>query len=96
MRDRAALEVGRAGVAADAPVLSDAILRPVSDDADLDARYHAILGLFWIESQTPLKADGQQIAGKLQAMIAAERGRKLTESVNEDALRLAARLRREK
>jgi HEAT repeat protein len=94
VRDRAALEVGRAGGPADAPALAQAILRPVEADADLSARYHAVLGLAWIDGKSPLGATGQEIAGKLEAMIAAERGRRLTESVNEDALRLSARLRR--
>jgi len=94
VRDRAALEVGRGGSAADAPALVSAILRPVANDADLAARYHAVLGLGWIAGRDRLGSSGPEIAGRLEAMIAAERGRRLTEGVNEDALRLAARLRR--
>jgi HEAT repeat protein len=93
IRDRAALEVGRAGTAADAPALVAAILHPVTNDGDLAARYHAVLGLAWIVGREKL-ASGPDIAAKIDGMIAAERGRRLTEGVNEDALRLAARLRR--
>jgi HEAT repeat protein len=96
VRDRAALEVGRAGSAADAEGLASAILRPVANDADLAARYHALLALAWITGREKLGPAGPEIAGRIDAMLAAERGRRLTEGVNEDALRLAARLRREK
>ena len=96
VRDRAALEVGRAGAAAEAPVLVAAMLRPVANDAELAARYHAVLGLAWIARREKLGPAGPEIAAKIDAMIAADRGRRLTEGVNEDALRLAARLRREK
>ena len=96
IRDRAALEVGRAGSAADAPALVTAILRPVANDADLAARYHAVLGLAWITRREKLGSAGPDIAAKIDGMIATERGRRLTEGVNEDALRLSARLRREK
>lgn len=94
VRDRAALEVGRAGAAADAPALLEAVLRPVASDADLAARYHAVLGLAWVAGREKLGPAGPDIAAKLDGMITAERGRRLTEGVNEDALRLAARLRR--
>jgi len=94
VRDRAALEVGRAGAAGDAPALAAAVLHPVAGDADVAARYHAVLALGWLASQAPLGAAGEEIAGRIDGMIAAERGRRLTEGVNEDALRLAARLRR--
>jgi hypothetical protein len=94
VRDRAALEVGRAGGAAEAGALADAILRPVIGDADLAARYHAVLALGWIAGRVELGAAGAEIAGKIDRMIAAERGRRLTEGVNEDALRLATRLHR--
>jgi HEAT repeat protein len=93
VRDRAALEVGRAGAAAEVPALLAAVLRPVGNDADLAARYHAVLGLGWVAGREKL-AGGPDLAAKLDGMIAAERGRRLTEGVNEDALRLAARLRR--
>ena len=94
VRDRAALEVGRAGTSADAPALCTAILRPVAGDADLAARYHAVLGLVWVAGREKLGAAGPEIAGRLEGMIQSERGRRLTEGVNEDALRLAVRLRR--
>jgi len=96
VRDRAALEVGRAGSAAEASRLMAAILRPVANDADLAARYHAVLGLAWIAGRDKLGSAGPEIAAKIDGMIAGERGRRLTEGVNEDALRLSARLRREK
>jgi len=95
VRDRAALEVGRAGGAAQGAALADAIVRPVSDDADLAARYHAVLALGWIDARDRLGAPGAAIADRLDAMIAQDRGRTLTAAANEDALRLATRLRRE-
>jgi HEAT repeat protein len=94
VRDRAALEVGRAGGAAQASALGDAIARPVSGDADVTARYHAVLALGWIATREKLGPAGEPIAQKLEAMIAADRGRTLTVGVNEDALRLATKLRR--
>jgi HEAT repeat protein len=94
VRDRAALEVGRAGGAAHAGALADAIVRSVADDADLAARYHAVLALGWITRREPVGAAGEQIAARIDAMIAADRGRTLTAAVNEDALRVATRLRR--
>jgi HEAT repeat protein len=94
VRDRAALEVGRAGTAAHAAALGDAVARPVADPAELAARYHAVLGLGWGAGRERLGAGGAAIAGKIEAMIAADRGRTLTAGVNEDALRLAMRLRR--
>ena len=95
VRDRAALEVGWVGGAGDGPALLAALLRPVNGDADLAARYHAVLALAWISGRAPLGAAGAEMAGKIDDLIAAERGRRLTASVNEDALRLASRLRRQ-
>jgi hypothetical protein len=94
VRDRAALELGRAGSAANAPALGDAIVRTVNDPADAAARYHAVLALGWIASREKIGAAGAPIAAKIDAMMAAERGRTLTAGVNEDALRLGTRLRR--
>jgi HEAT repeat protein len=94
VRDRAALEVGRAGGAAQAGALGDAIVRPVGGDEELEARYHAVLALAWIVGREPLGAGGADIASKIDAMIGSDRGRTLTAGVNEDALRLATRLRR--
>ncbi|WP_242339918.1 MULTISPECIES: HEAT repeat domain-containing protein [Anaeromyxobacter] len=94
VRDRAALEVGRAGGAKQAAALADALVRPVEQDADLAARYHAVLGLGWIASREPLGAAGADLAAKIDGMISHDRGRTLTAGVNEDALRLATRLRR--
>ena len=93
VRDRAALEVGRAGGAAHAAALGEAAVRPVNDDADLAARYHAVLALAWIAGRDKL-ADGPAIADKIDAMLAQDRGRTLTAGVNEDAFRLATKLRR--
>ncbi|HYD40364.1 MAG TPA: HEAT repeat domain-containing protein [Anaeromyxobacter sp.] len=97
VRDRAALQVGFAGTAADAPALAQAVLLPVADEAGVEARYHAILALRWIADREPLGAAGAELAGKIEAMVAApsEKGRRLTGVVNEDALRLAARLRKQ-
>ncbi len=94
VRDRAALEVGRMGLAAQAPALGDALVRPVSDERDLAARYHSVLGLGWIAAREKLGASGDAVATKIDAMLAADRGRTLTAGVNEDALRLATKLRR--
>ncbi|HYG68044.1 MAG TPA: HEAT repeat domain-containing protein, partial [Anaeromyxobacteraceae bacterium] len=95
VRDRAALELGRAGGAAQAPALAEAAIRRVDDEADLGARHHAVLALDWIAQRVDLGAAGPELAAKLEAMIAQEKGRTLTARVNEDALRVAARLRRE-
>jgi len=94
VRDRAALEVGRSGTAANAGALGDAIVRPVADPVEVEARYHAVLALGWILSREKVGAAGAAIASKIDAMIAADRGRTLTAGVNEDAIRLGTRLRR--
>lgn len=94
VRDRAALEVGRAGVAADAKALAAAAALPVDGDAALEARYSAVLGLGWLAARAPLGAEGPALAEQLERTIAQDRGRALTAGVNEDALRLATRLRR--
>jgi HEAT repeat protein len=95
VRDRAALEVGRAGGATHATALGDAIVRRVSGEADVAARYHAVLALAWLNAREKLGAAGATIADKIDAMIAQDRGRTLTAGANEDALRLATRLRRQ-
>ncbi len=95
VRDRAALEVGRAGGSAHAAALGDAIVKPVSGEADVAARYHAVLALAWINAREKVGAAGAAIADKIEAMIAQDRGRTLTAGANEDALRLATRLRRQ-
>jgi HEAT repeat protein len=94
VRDRAALEVGRRGGAGEAPALADAAARAVNDEPDAGARYHAVLGLGWLAARAPLGAAAADVAGKLEAAIAADRGRTLTAGVNEEAARVAARLRR--
>lgn len=97
VRDRAALEVGRAGGAAHALALGEAIARPVAGEPELAARYHAVLALGWIAARERVgAAAGEEIAARIDAMIAQDRGRTLTAGVNEDALRLASRLRRER
>jgi hypothetical protein len=94
VRERAALEVGRAGGAGHAPALAGAAALRVDSEEDLPARYDALLALGWVADRAPLGATGPEVAAKLETMIAAEKGRALTASVNEDALRLATRLRR--
>jgi HEAT repeat protein len=94
VRDRAALEVGRTGGAGEARALADAVLRPVATEADLDARNHAVLALGWVSARAPLGAAGAGLGAELEKLIAAERGRRFTEKVNEDVLRLSARLQR--
>ncbi|BDG04057.1 HEAT repeat domain-containing protein [Anaeromyxobacter oryzae] len=94
VRDRAALEVGRAGGKDDARALADAIVRPVDGDEAVIARYHAILGLGWLAARAPLAPEAGAYADQLDRMIAQDRGRTLTAAVNEEALRLATRLRR--
>ncbi len=94
VRDRAALEVGGAGGAAQAGALTEALVKPVQTDAELAARYHAVLGLDWLSRRVPLGAQGAELAGAIDKMVAGDKGRTLTAAVNEDALRLAGRLRR--
>jgi hypothetical protein len=94
VRDRAALEVGRAGGAAHAPALGDAVVRQVANEGDLAARYHAVLALGWISAREKLGGAGEGIATKIDAMLVQDRGRTLTAGANEDALRLATKLRR--
>jgi HEAT repeat protein len=94
VRDRAALELGRSGGASHAAALGDAIVRPVSNEAELAARYHAVLALGWIAGREKIGAAGEPIASTIETMIGADRGRALTAGVNEDALRLATRLGR--
>jgi HEAT repeat protein len=94
VRDRAALELGRSGGAVHAAALGDAIVRPVAGEAELPARYHAVLALGWIAARENVGAAGEAIAVKIDAMLVADRGRALTAGVNEDALRVATRLRR--
>ncbi len=94
VRDRAALEVGRGGSAAQAAALGDSIVRPVSNEGDLAARYHAVLALGWLSAREKLGKTGGDVATKIDGMIVQDRGRTLTAGVNEDALRLATRLQR--
>jgi HEAT repeat protein len=96
VRDRAALEVGRVGGATEAAALGDAIVRKVDSDEEREARYHAVLALGWIAKKDAkaIGANGAAIAEKINAMIIQDKGRKLVEGVNEDAMRLALRLER--
>lgn len=94
VRDRAALELGWAGSAKAVPALANAAARQVNDDEDVAARYHALLAIRWITAREPLGPAGGEVAAKLETLAALDRGRTLTEVVNEDAARLAARLRR--
>lgn len=93
VRDRAALEVRGAGGPAQADALAAAITRPVDSDADLAARYHAVLALDLVVRRQPLGAKGGELAAAIDKVVAADKGRTLTAGVNEDALRLAGRLR---
>jgi hypothetical protein len=54
-----------------------------------------VLALGWIAGREKVGAAAQGLAAKVDAMIIQDRGRTLTAGVNEDALRLASRLRRE-
>jgi HEAT repeat protein len=94
VRGRAALEVGRAGNAGQAGPLVEALVRPVQTDAELAARFHAVLGLDWLARRAPLGARGAEPAAAIDKMVAGDKGRTLTAAVNEDALRLAGRLHR--
>jgi HEAT repeat protein len=95
VRDRAALEVGRTGSGAQVAALGEAVVRPVTGDQDLASRYHAVLALGWIAAREKLgAAAAEPVAQKIDAVIAQDRGRTLTAGVNEDALRLATKLRR--
>jgi HEAT repeat protein len=93
VRDRAALEVGRRGGSAQAAALTSAAGLPVETDADLAARWHALLALDWV---TTRGAPGALVlAGQLDDLADRERNRNFTAKVNEDAKRLAVRLRRQ-
>jgi len=94
VRDRAALEVRRAGGPTQADALLAAITRAVESDADLAARFHAVLALDRVARRQPLGARGPDLATALERMVAADKGRTLTAAVDDDALRLAGRLRR--
>jgi len=93
VRDRAALEVGWAGGPPQAAALASAAVLPVETDADLAARWHALLALEWV---TARGAPGAlAIAEQLDALVDRERSRTFTAKVNEDAKRLSVRLRRQ-
>jgi HEAT repeat protein len=94
VRDRAALEVGRRGGAAQAGDLAAAVTRQVDGDGDAAARYHAVLGLAWLAGREKLGPAAADSAARIEQAVAADRGRTLTAGVNEEATRLAARLRR--
>jgi HEAT repeat protein len=94
VRDRAALEVRRAGGAAQVDALTAAVIRQVDSDAELEARYHAVLALDLVARRQPLGAKGLVVAGAIDKLLAADKGRTLTAAVDEDALRLAGRLRK--
>jgi HEAT repeat protein len=98
VRDRAALEVGRIGGPGEAAALGDAIVRKVDSDEEREARYHAVLALGWIAKKEAAEKRaipaGASVAEKINAMIIQDKGRKLVEGVNEDAMRLALRLER--
>ncbi|HEU4385757.1 MAG TPA: HEAT repeat domain-containing protein [Anaeromyxobacteraceae bacterium] len=92
VRDRAALEVGRRGGPADAAGLMEAAALPVQDEADLAARYHALLGMEWVTARDVPGAPA--LADRLDALADKEKGRGFTAKVNEDARRIAMKLRR--
>jgi len=94
VRDRAALELRGRGGPAHVDALAAAITRPVEGDLDLAARYHAVLALDLLARRAPPGAKGAEVAAAIEKMAAADKGRTLTAAVNEDALRLAGRLRR--
>jgi HEAT repeat protein len=93
VRDRAALEVGRRGGSAQAEALAIAAALPVNDEDEVAARSHAVLALEWVTGHGAL--GGYAVAERLEALVEREKGRSLTASVNEDAMRLAVRLRRQ-
>ena len=94
VRDRAALEVARAGGAAQVEPLVAAVVHPVASDADLEARYQAVLALEALDRRAPLGKMGAEVASAIDRMAAADKGRTLTATVDEDALRLSGRLRK--
>ncbi len=93
VRDRAALEVGRRGDPGQAEALAVAAALPVESDDDLAARRHALLALEWVTARPAPAAAA--VADRLDALVGREKGRSLTAAVNEDARRLAVRLRRQ-
>jgi len=94
VRDRAALEVARDGGAAQVDALLAAVVRSVATDAELEARYQAVLALDAIDRRAPLGKKGAEVASAIDRMVTGDKGRTLTAGVDEDALRLSARLRR--
>jgi HEAT repeat protein len=95
VRERAALEVGRAGDATHAQALLGAIVQPATAEADLSARYHALLALDWLTNRPGgLGTATPTVADKLDALVEQEKGRSFTVKVNEDVKRMAVKLRR--
>ncbi len=92
VREQAALEVALLGGAPQADALAAAVLRNAETDADVDARYQAVLSLGWVTR--PPFPGGAALAEKLETLVAREKTRQLTQTVNEEVQRLAIRLRR--
>jgi HEAT repeat protein len=94
VRERAALEVGRLGKAAQAGALLQTIRVPADTDGDLGARANATLALDWIAASGGLGAESPAMADKLDALVEQEKGKSFTIKVNEDVKRVALKLRR--
>jgi len=92
VRQRAALELGRAGQAASTP----ALLKHMSDD-NLEVRQAAIQAVDWLITVSK-DAEKQALAEleKIDQQLEAERGKTELVKANEDLRRLAARLHRQK
>ncbi|HVE81790.1 MAG TPA: HEAT repeat domain-containing protein [Myxococcales bacterium] len=92
VRERAALELGRAGN----PASTAALLKHLSDDS-LDVRQAAIQGVDWLLDGSK-DAERQALADldKIDQQLETEHGKTELVKANEDLRRLAARLHRQK
>ena len=93
IRARAAHKLGMLGGAEQAAALADAAVHKVNDEEDIAARYQALLSIDWIAAKGAIP-DAAAIAEKLEELVAKEKTRRFTAAVNEEAKRLAIRLRR--
>lgn len=94
VRERAALEIGHHGSAAQVDALLASIAQPAQNQPDLDARYAALLALDWLTNAGAVGGKATAAADKLDALVEQEKGKSFTIKVDEDVKRLAIKLRR--